>query len=311
MQNKKLKIVYMGSPEFAVPALKKLNELFSVEAVVTVPDKEQGRGKKVLPSLVKTTAIELGLPLFQPVKLKDPEFIDEIKRINPDIIVVIAFRILPEEVYSIPQIGSFNIHGSLLPKFRGAAPINHAIISGEKVTGLTSFLLNKTVDAGDILLQREMPIPENATFGDMYDKLMNISADLAVDTVEILISGNFTAKHQDISLATAAPKIFSNDCEINWNQAAIEVRNMIHGVSPVPGAWTSWNSNRLKIFRAELIKCNNKPAGSFHISKDGFIVNCRDAAIKLLEIQLPGKKIQNIQDFINGYRGDKDGIFEF
>ena len=166
MPNKTLKIVYMGTPEFAVPALRKLNDLYTVSAVVTVPDKEQGRGKKVLPSIIKSTALELGIDVLQPIKLKDADFIEELKKIEPDIIVVIAFRILPIEVYSIAKLGAFNIHGSLLPKYRGAAPINHAIIKGEKVSGLTSFLLNKTVDAGDILLQREMPIPENATFGD-------------------------------------------------------------------------------------------------------------------------------------------------
>ncbi len=310
MENKNIKIVYMGTPEFAVPALKKLNELYTVSAVVTVPDKEQGRGKKVLPSIIKTTTLELGLPVLQPIKMKDSEFIEAIKNINPDIIVVIAFRILPEEVYSLAKIASFNIHGSLLPKFRGAAPINHAIIKGEKVTGLTSFILNKTVDAGDILLQREMPIPEYASFGDMYHKLMDISADLAVETVETLIKGGYTIMVQDISKASPAPKIFSDDCKINWNDSAENIINFIHGVSPTPGAWTTWHANRFKIYRAELLDAAVSRPGRWKITKDAFIVNTKSHEVLLKEIQLPGKKAQSIQDFINGYRGDKEGMFE-
>lgn len=312
MQKKDIKIVYMGTPEFAVPALKKLNELYDVKAVVTVPDKEQGRGKKILPSIIKTTALELGLPVLQPVKLKDPDFIEAIKKIEPDIICVIAFRILPEEVYSLAKLGAFNIHGSLLPKFRGAAPINHAIISGEKSIGLTSFLLNKTVDAGDILLQREMAIAENATFGDMYYKLMYISDDLAVETVELLVSGNYSPIIQDISKVSPAPKIFADDCKINWSDDAEKVRNFIHGISPIPGAWTLWNDNRFKVYRCEILNTDaKKEPGTFSIGKNGFIINCGVGAIKLKEIQLPGKKAQNIQDFINGYRGDTTGRFEW
>ena len=246
-------IIFMGTPEFAVPTLEAIHKEFGVRAVVTVPDKPKGRGKKMLPSPVKLKALELGLPVLQPEKLKDESFYKELKQYNPDIMAVVAFRILPESIFEMANIGTFNIHGSLLPKYRGAAPINWAIINGDKESGLTSFLLKKIVDTGDMLLQNPVKIPEGSTAGDLHDMLMPVSAKLAVDTIKLLLDGDYQLMPQDNSKASPAPKIFREQCEINFAQHARDLRNYIHGVSPVPGAWTIWNGKRLKILRGGLL----------------------------------------------------------
>lgn len=299
----------MGTPEFAVPTLAKLHKTYGLKAVVTVPDKPQGRGKKVHPSEVKVKAQELGIALLQPQKLKDEKFITELKTLEPDIIVVLAFRILPEEVFSIPKIATFNIHASLLPKYRGAAPINWAVINGEKTTGLTSFILEKKVDTGNILLQKSIDIPEGSTAGDLHDLLMPEAAQMAVDTCNLLISGDYKTMSQDDSLASSAPKIFPAFCQINWNQHAEIVRNFIHGLSPYPGAWTLWNSERLKILRVDYSCCGKGEAGTYLISDKDFSVQCEKGFVLLKEIQLPGKRPMKTQEFLRGYRGSKSGRF--
>ncbi|MFH1049568.1 MAG: methionyl-tRNA formyltransferase [bacterium] len=303
-------IIFMGTPEFAVPTLVELHEVFGIKAVVTVPDKPQGRGKKVMPSDVKIKATELGIPVLQPEKLKDDSFINELKSFEPDIMVVLAFRILPEEVFTISKIATFNIHASLLPKYRGAAPINWAIINGEKTTGLTSFILEKKVDTGNILLQKAMDIPEGATAGDLHDLMMPKAAQMAVDTCNLLISSDYQLMVQDNSLATPAPKIFPEFCKINWNQHAENVRNFIHGLSPFQGAWTLWNGERLKILRVEFSACGKGIPGTFSINDNIMNVQCDKGIISLREIQLPGKRPMKIQDFLRGYRGRKEGILE-
>jgi methionyl-tRNA formyltransferase len=302
-------IIFMGTPEFAVPTLTKLNETFGVKAVVTVPDKPQGRGKKVLPCDVKIKAQELGISLLQPEKLKDEKFINELKTYEPDIMVVLAFRILPEEVFSISKIATFNIHASLLPKYRGAAPINWAIINGEKTTGLTSFILEKKVDTGNILLQKSIDIPEGATAGDLHDLMMPEAAQMAVDTCNLLLSGNYKLMKQDDSLASPAPKIFPEFCKISWNQHAEKVRNFIHGLSPFPGAWTIWNSERLKILRVEYSCCGKGESGFFSINDKEINVQCEKGIVTLREIQLPGKRPMKTEEFLRGYRGTKSGKF--
>ena len=316
--SKKGKIVYMGTPDFAVPALKALNEVYDVAAVVTVPDKPKGRGLKLAASPVKECALELGIQVLQPVSLKDEEFVNRMKEIAPDIIVVIAFRILPKAIYEIPTIASFNIHGSLLPKFRGAAPINWAIINGEQVTGLTSFILQEKVDTGSMLLQKVWLIPENegkgTTAGELHDALMDISSGLALDTCDLLYSDKYKALAQDESLASPAPKIFRDTAKIDWNKEPLYVRNFINGMSPSPGAWTNFEGKSLKIYRTQ-IGCSVSNPDTFgepgsYVIKDGkFLVQCKSGLIELLEIQPEGKKAMLVSDYLKGFRGAPNGSF--
>ncbi len=300
----------MGTPEFSVPTLEKLNTEFGVDCVVTVPDKPRGRGRKMIPSAVKARALELGLRILQPESLKDEDFVNEIKKTEPDIIAVVAFRILPPEVYQQARLGAFNIHASLLPKYRGAAPINWAIINGEKSTGLTSFLLERKVDTGRILMQHAFDIPENATAGDLHDMMMPMAADMAADTVRMLASGDYAAMPQDDSTATPAPKIFREHCEIKWGGHAMNVGHLINGVSPVPGAWTMLDGNIVKILRCEPCSCGRGEAGSFAIEGDRMIVYCGKGMIEVKEIQPSGKRPMAARDFIRGWRGPMQGRFE-
>jgi len=314
-----LNIVFMGTPKFAVPTLEALHNRYGVRAVVTATDKPQGRGHKVLPSDVKKRALELGIEVLQPESLKDQDFIEKLKYLNPDIIVVVAFRILPKEVYTLPKLGCFNVHASLLPKYRGAAPINWAIINGESITGLTSFLIQDKVDTGNILLQKIIPIPSGATAGDLHDLMAPQAADLACDTCELLAKGNYKPIQQDESQATLAPKIFSHTAKINFNDYAEKVRNFIHGHSPVPGAWTLFDGKKLKILRTDFDKCScsidepflqlEKP-GEYLIYNSQFVVKCAAGVISIKELQLEGKKVMNVSDFINGYKGNLKGMFD-
>lgn len=314
-----LSIIFMGTPKFAVPTLEALHKKYGLSAVVTATDKPQGRGHKVLPSDVKKRALELGIKVLQPDNLKDQGFLDELKSLNPDIIVVVAFRILPKEVYTLPKLGCFNIHASLLPKYRGAAPINWAIINGDSLTGLTSFLIQEKVDTGNILLQKVIPIPEGATAGDLHDLMAPQAAQLACDTCDLLLKGNFKPIQQDDSQATLAPKIFSHTAKINFNDYAEKVRNFIHGHSPTPGAWTIFDGKKLKIFRAEYEKCScsipepfltlEKP-GQYLIHNSQFVVRCAVGVIFIKELQIEGKKVMNVQDFTNGYKGNLTGMFD-
>lgn len=299
----------MGTSSFAIPALKALHSEFGIKCLVTLLDKPQGRGRKPVPTPIKNTAEQLELPILQPENLKDEEFIDALKSIEPDIICVVAFRILPKIIYEIPRIGTFNIHPSLLPKYRGAAPINWTIINGERETGISSFLLQDKIDAGDIILQKKYEVKENWTAGDLHDFLSKESAPFAVGTCRALLSDSFRPLRQDESKASSAPKLFAEKSEINWNNSAINVRNFIHGHSPIPGAWTIFHGKRFKIFRVQCEKKANGVPGTFHIDKNNFTVNCETGAISLLEFQLPDKKLSSFKQFINGYRGGKEGKF--
>lgn len=303
-------VIFMGTPEFSVPTMIRLHEEFGLKAVVTTPDRRKGRGKKLLPSAVKIEAKKLGLPILQPEKLKDPNFIEELKSFEPQVMCVLAFRILPVEVFEISKIATFNVHASLLPKYRGAAPINWAIINGEKETGLTSFVLAKKVDTGSILMQKTVEIPEGFTAGDLHDKLMIESAPFAADTTRILLGGDFKTYAQDHSQATPAPKIFPDFCQINWDGHARDIRNFIHGVSPVPGAWTILDGVRHKILRAEFCACGRGEPGTFEVNNGNLIVKCRKGYLSILEIQPAGKKPMKIADFVRGYRGSNPGKFE-
>ncbi len=301
------RIVFMGTPHFAVPALQAVHERFGVAGVVTVPDKPQGRGQSVRPSAVKQAALDLGItPILQPARLKDPEFHAQLSDLRPDILCVIAFRILPREVYTLARLGAFNVHASLLPRFRGAAPINHAIIEGETESGVTSFLLNDVVDTGSLLLQRSLPIADGTTAGELYAQLMPLAAACAVDTCQALIDGTAAPKPQDDTRASPAPKVFRETAVIDFTQPRKRVRDHIHGHSPAPGAWTVWNGDILKIFRAAFADDACEP-GTFRIVADRFVVGCADGSLELTEIQMPGKKRMLVGDVLRGYRGPEQG----
>lgn len=303
MKQDDIKIVFMGTPEFAVPSLEKIHREFGVSLVVTNPDKPAGRGLKPTPSPVKIKAMELGLPILQPETVKDPEFLEQIQKFAPDIIVVVAFKILPPEVFKSASIASFNVHPSLLPKYRGPAPINWQIINGEKETGLTTFVLQEEVDAGNIILQWKYPLPEGFTAGDLHNFLAPLAGDIAVETCRILLSGNFELKMQDNSLATKAPKIFPEQCRIDWNSKCESLRNFIHGVSPLPGAWTLLDGKRFKIFRCNfLIEPHNEELGRPILKGNSLLFPCSDGFIVPTEVQLEGKRKMTIKDFLLGYR---------
>lgn len=302
-------IIFMGSPDFAVPALRALHETFGLTAIVSVPDKPAGRGRTLQTSAVSKEAMSLGIPLLTPERLTDPEFIDQLSALHPDIIVVIAFRILPKEVYSLAKLGAFNIHGSLLPKYRGAAPIQWAIINGETETGLTAFLLNETVDTGNILAQKHIHIPDDMTSGELFTTLMNPAAELAVSTCKDLLSGNAIALQQQDELATPAPKLFRQTCKIDWRKSSKSILNLIRGANPKPGAWTMFNDKTLKILKASIGDPSLKiHQSSFIINEHGFFIGTSDGNVSLLQIQEEGKAAMPVSDFLRGYRGLKEGM---
>ncbi|MCI4669655.1 MAG: methionyl-tRNA formyltransferase [Bacteroidia bacterium] len=298
----------MGTPEFAVQSLRKLlEEGKNVVAVVTVPDKPAGRGKKLTASAVKVYAESQNLPVLQPKKLRDPDFNQALKDLEPDIMVVVAFRMLPEMVWSLPNIGTFNLHASLLPDYRGAAPINWAIINGEKESGVTTFFIDKQIDTGNLLLQEKVQVPDNWTAGDLHDKLMEIGAELVVKTVHRLEAGDISPKAQDNSLfKNHAPKIFKEDCLIDWTQPRNKVYDFIRGLSPYPGAYTFWNDKMVKVFSAEIGADSQTPPGTVLVDKEDSTLNvaCADGWLSLRIIQLQGKKRVSIEDFLRGFRGE-------
>lgn len=309
--NKLPRIIFFGTPEIAVPTLEFIHQEFRLIAVVTNPDKEQGRGRKILPCEVKLAAQSFNIPTIEPVDLKSEEFANSLKVLNPDIFVVFAYKILPSWILAIPKIGSFNIHPSLLPKYRGAAPINHAIINGDLITGISTFLMEEKVDAGGILLQEEFSIPENSTAGDLAQIVKHKAPKIALKTINMLLSGNLTIIKQDNNLVTKAPKLFKENCKIDFNQLAENVKNFINGVSPEPAAWTIWNGQQVKFYRSIV---NEETIGlkpnEFKITNKNFYIGCADKEIKILEIQMPTKKIMKISDFLNGYKGEQNGKFD-
>ncbi|HRK05255.1 MAG TPA: methionyl-tRNA formyltransferase [Chlorobiota bacterium] len=302
-------IIFMGTPDFAVPALRALHTEFGVTTVVTVPDKPRGRGLQIVPSAVKVAAEELGITdILQPVSLKENNFTTSISERNPDIICVIAFRILPRAVYSLAQLGSFNVHASLLPEFRGAAPIHHAILSGATETGVTSFLLNDVVDTGTILRQTHYTIPDGTTTGELYQELMPLAATCAVETCRDLINGTARPTPQDDSRASLAPKVYREFGNINWRQDRKTVRQHILGYSPVPCAWTRWNDETVKMYRAEFSDATLAP-GTWEVRDNTLLAGCQDGALSITEIQLPGKPRRHTADVLRGYRGALHGEF--
>lgn len=313
MKGKDLRIVFMGTPEFAVTSLKKLvEEGYNIVAVVTTPDKPAGRGQKMHESDVKVAARELGLPILQPEKLRDPEFVAAMEELKPDLGIVIAFRMLPEVIWSMPKYGTFNLHASLLPQYRGAAPINWAIINGEKETGITTFLLNHEIDKGAIIGQWREPILAEDNIGTMYDKLMTRGKDLVVETVEKIAAGDYTAieqMHIDESTLKPAPKIFKNDCRIDWSWEGERIVNFVRGLSPYPAAWTPMfldgeERNSAKIFEVKFEPKQHSGVVGV-ISTDGkerISVTCSDGIIHILALQMAGKKRMSNHDLMLGFR---------
>jgi methionyl-tRNA formyltransferase len=299
-----MRIVFMGTADFAVPSLNILLEHnFDVIGVVTVPDKPAGRGLQVSCSPVKQYAAKHNLPTFQPERLRQPEFIEQMSALRPDLFVVVAFRILPSEIFRIPLHGAFNLHASLLPRFRGAAPIQWAIISGEKETGVTTFFLNEQVDTGNVILQARLPIGPDETTGELHDRLAAVGAEIVLHTVRLIEKDIIQPKVQDNSSASAAPKIFKHHCKIDWNKPATEVHNLIRGMSPRPGAFTAHGDKILKIYRSRLIpEPLRQVPGTVLQADTRLVIATGEGAIELVEIQQEGKKKLPMDEFLRGYR---------
>jgi methionyl-tRNA formyltransferase len=299
-----MRIVFMGTADFAVPSLHILLEhKFDVVGIVTVPDKPAGRGLQVTRSPIKEYATEHRLPIFQPEKLRQPDFIEQISALRPDLFVVVAFRILPPEIFRIPAHGAFNLHASLLPRYRGAAPIQWAIISGEKETGVTTFFLDEHVDTGKIILQARLPIGPDETAGELHDRLAAVGAEIVLHTVRLIEKGTLQPKGQDNSAASAAPKIFKHHCKIDWNKSAMEIHNLIRGMSPRPGAFTSHGDKILKAFRSRLVSESLRQLPGTVVRADTcLVVATGEGAIELVELQQEGKKKLPISEFLRGYR---------
>ena len=334
MEKKDLRIVFMGTPEFAVESLKRLVEGgYNVVAVVTQPDKPVGRHQDTLqPSQVKQYAVEQGLPVLQPVKMKDPEFVEHLRSYQADLQVVVAFRMLPEVVWAMPKYGTFNVHAALLPQYRGAAPINWAVINGEKETGVTTFFLDHDIDTGRIIMQKRFPIPETANVEYVYDGLMHLGAELALETIDALIAadGNIGSIPQSKLIGEgaelkSAPKIFKDTCRIDFHKPAKQVYDFIRGLSPYPGAWTEIKKKEtvvffdnpregkekstakiqvLKMFSTHLsgMKRGEAPVGSLRVEGKMLQVACLDEWLNIQELQLSGKKRMDAAAFLNGMK---------
>lgn len=316
------RLIYMGTPEFAVAPLKALlDEGFNISAVITAPDKPAGRGKKLQASAVKTYAQSRGIDVLQPEKLKDPLFLDVLRKLNPDVQVVVAFRMLPEQVWKLPRLGTFNLHASLLPDYRGAAPINHAIINGEKESGVSTFMIDEKIDTGKLLFQEKVAIPTTYSAGELHDALMDKGASLVVKTVKAILSGNIKETFQDeliINLETLhqAPKIFKEDCKINWNWEGWRIHNFIRGLSPVPTAYSSLIGSEnsvvtAKIYTAAFIPGQHAlPSGSIVVpDKKTLHVAVKDGYISLFSLQLAGKNRMDASSFLNGFKDLKNFKF--
>jgi len=299
----------MGTSDFAVPALQALHSAgYSIQLVVTQPDRPAGRGLELKPSPVKVKAVELGLPVFQPEKVKSPEAVEALGKAQPDVTVVAAYgQILPSSVLQIPKVACLNIHGSILPKYRGAAPIHYAVIAGEKETGVTIMFMNEKMDEGDMLLVKKTPIGPEETTGEVHDRLAQLGAGGIVEALKLLQEGKAPRTPQDHSQASYAPSIKRDFCRLNWGAPAIQVFNRIRGLSPWPGAETSWKGLELKVHKAGLDNRKGKPGEVLEVSKEGVVVGAGVESVRLLEIQPPGKRKMSSFDFSLGHSDFKPG----
>ena len=296
-----MRIVYLGTPDFAVAGLEALIEHgYNVVAVVTMPDKPAGRGHQMQFSPVKQFALSQGLPVLQPEKLKDEAFIEELRSYKADLQIVTAFRMLPEVVWAMPRLGTFNVHGSLLPQYRGAAPINWAVINGDKQTGLTTFMLKHEIDTGNMILQERIDIGEDEDAGSVHDRLMELSREMVLKTVRLIEECDRKGKplptvpQPELPDLRPAPKIFKETCEIDFSKTALEIKNFVRGLSPYPGAWMTWNGNVVKVFKAAVSVVAEQ--------KGHIIVPCKDGYVDILELQAAGKKRMDAKSFLNGLR---------
>lgn len=301
-----MKIVFMGTPEFAVASLDSLVQAgHDIVGVITMPDKPSGRGQKITGSAVKQYALEKGLRLLQPEKLKDPAFLEELRSLQADLQVVVAFRMLPEVVWNMPPLGTVNVHASLLPQYRGAAPINWAIINGEQKTGVSTFFLQQEIDTGNLIFTSEVRISPDQTAGELHDTLMQAGAALIAKTVQAIAEKKAPSIPQEQHEALkSAPKIFKEDCRIDWNKDVQSLHNFIRGLSPYPAAFTELNGLGLKIYKAEIEnKAPSAAPGTFSTDQKTYLkVACRDGLISILELQLEGKKRMPVVDFLRGYQ---------
>ena len=307
-----MNIVFMGTPDFAVPSLEILvRNGYNIVGVITSTDKYGGRGmKKLIQSPVKKYAVENGLKVLQPKNLKSPEFIEELKNLKADLQIVVAFRMLPEIVWDMPALGTYNLHSSLLPKYRGAAPINWAVINGEKETGVTSFKLQHQIDTGDMLFQEKIKINPDETTGELHDRLMLLGAQVVLKTVNSIKTGKIALIVQDDIEVTHAPKIFTDDCEIEWNNNIDKVFDFIRGLSPYPGAWTKVDGKVFKIFKCtkEKVSHNQKPGLIISDGKKLMKITTKDGYINALEIKIEGKRKMDVKSFLNGYKLERNTI---
>lgn len=318
MTKEDLKIVFLGTPDFAVESLRRIHENgYNVVGVVTMPDKPAGRGKHMTASPVKEYAVAHGLKVMQPEKLKDEAFVEELRSLNADLFVVIAFRMLPEVVWRMPRLGTFNLHASLLPRYRGAAPINRAVMNGDTETGVTTFFLKHEIDTGDVIAREKISIGEDENVGSVHDRLMALGADLTIDTIEHIIKGDLTPIPQsevdgDVEV-TAAPKIFKETCRIDWSKDARQVHNHVRGLSPYPTAWCELMDGdepqgTMKVYATKVVD-EDATGIPGHATVDRtagtIIVECGRGKVELLEIQAPGKKRMATADWLRGCRMDK------
>ena len=316
MHPKEIRIVFMGTPEFAVESLKALVEYgYQVVGVITAPDKPAGRGRQLSESAVKKYALENSLKVLQPEKLKNPKFIAELESLKADLQIVVAFRMLPEMVWNMPPLGTFNLHASLLPLYRGAAPLNWAVINGETETGVTTFLLSHEIDTGQIIFQEKVTIAENDTVGDLHDRMMAIGSGLVLKTVDALAEGRVQPIDQTLLIDSPerikqAPKIFKEDCRIDWTRDTESVRNLIRGLSPNPTAWTELiHPEKAEILSAKIYAASHDnsslPAAPGTIQTDGkkyLKIACPDGWLSITEIQLSGKKQMKIDELLRGFQ---------
>ena len=317
-----MRVVFMGTPEFATTILEAihLSDDHEVVGVVTVADKPAGRGQKLRESSVKQYAVSHGLPLLQPEKLKSTDFLTALADWNADIFVVVAFRMLPKEVWSMPPKGTINLHGSLLPKYRGAAPINWAVINGDTKTGVTTFYINEAIDTGDVLKQAEMSIGENETAGEVHDRMMHLGASVVLDTLSGISAGALTATpQQNFSIVpTPAPKIFKPDCRIDFNQNAAQVHNLIRGMSPFPGAWIKIENTKkketklFKIYRSLLTDTTSQAVNTptFIVKEKRLYLQWNQGVLELLDVQLEGKRRILVEQFLQGFTADEWKILD-
>lgn len=307
-----MRILFMGTPEFAVPSLRILfDHSYDISGVVTAPDKPRGRGQHVSFTPIKEFALHHHLSILQPEDLKDLKFISDVQQLAPDLMVVVAFRVLPREVYTIPNLGSFNLHASLLPKYRGAAPINWAIINGENESGVTTFFLQDKVDTGSILLQERVNIGADETAGELHDTLSEVGAKVVLQTVQLIELGKAQPYLQDDSLTCPAPKIFKNDCRIDWKKSSQQVHDLIRGLSPHPASWTIHNGKTIKMYRTKIVEAQSKGTGIvLQRTDDTLLVGTGNGAVSILEIQQEGKRRLGIEEFLHGYKIEAGELFE-